>query len=263
MIRVAHHCSLMLLVVLLSLPCATCFAQEAIPAPDFLLKSIDDRDIGLASNPGKVIILNFWATWCPPCREEIPNLVDIFEANKEKGVEIIGISIDRDIEKVREFATINKITYPIALAEKSILEAYGGIQAVPTTFVIDSNHAIVNKFIGFQEKITFETEISKLLAPPPEVQPPSKVGSAPDVGFSSNTKILYSSTPASGTACNISASDTHYSYSSSTVPTNYSSASSTVSSASEPHSLFVPTSTDKLLSSPTASPATTRTTTDK
>lgn len=140
------------------------FAQEG-PAPAFTLKDLDGKDVQLSSFKGKIVVLDFWATWCPPCREEIPGFVSIQETYGDKGVQVIGVTVDKEADKVKTFVTSQKIGYPILFANKETLEAYGGIQSIPTTFIIDQEQKIVEKHIGFAEKSFFEEKIKALLKP--------------------------------------------------------------------------------------------------
>jgi len=153
---------IVLFLLLLLFGCSVSFGQTA-PAPDFTLKDVNDNDFTLSSLKGKVVILNFWAVFCPPCREEIPALIALYEEYHPKGVEIIGISVDREINQTKEFVKSNKINYPILFASREVLEAYGGIQAVPTTFFLDRNQNIVKTRKGYAEKSFFEDQIRELL----------------------------------------------------------------------------------------------------
>ncbi len=141
---------------------ANAFGQTGL-APDFTLKDLDGKDFSLSSLKGKVVILDFWAVYCPPCRDEIPSFINLYETYKEKGLEVIGVTVDREASKVKTFMETNKISYPILFSSKEILEAYGGIQAIPTTFIIDRNLKIVDKHVGFAEKSYFEEKIKPLL----------------------------------------------------------------------------------------------------
>lgn len=133
-------------------------------APDFTLKDIQDKDVKLSDFKGKVIILNFWATWCPPCRMEIPDLKKLYNFYKDKGLVIIGIAIDEDgKDSVVPFVKENKINYPILIGNMGVYRLYGGIRGVPTTFIINRQRKIVNTLVGYRDLRTFEYEIKKLL----------------------------------------------------------------------------------------------------
>ncbi|MDI6792749.1 MAG: TlpA disulfide reductase family protein [bacterium] len=134
-------------------------------APDFTLDKLEGGVLTLSDLVGKVVILDFWATWCPPCRMEIPGFVELYSKYKGKGVEIIGLSLDRQGESVvRSFAQQHQINYPLVMATPEIVMAYGGVQSIPTTFLIDRQGNIANRHIGFAAKDVFESEINALLA---------------------------------------------------------------------------------------------------
>jgi peroxiredoxin len=142
----------------------TACALKAGPAPGWDLKDLSGKSVKLSDFKGKVVILDFWATWCPPCRAEIPNFVALQTQYKDKGLVIVGISLDQGgPEVVSSFVKTQKINYPIVMGDEGVATAYGNIQAIPTTFVIDTNGNIVGRHEGFTEKSTFESEIQKLL----------------------------------------------------------------------------------------------------
>jgi len=135
------------------------------PAPDFNLKTLDGKSLQLSALKGKVVLLDFWATWCPPCREEIPHFKELYDQYRGKGLEIIGVALDDGGEKdVAPFARKNQINYPLSVTGAQELgQRYGGIRGIPTTFLIDKQGRIAKKYIGGQSKEVFETEIQALL----------------------------------------------------------------------------------------------------
>jgi peroxiredoxin len=133
-------------------------------APDFTLKSVDGKTIKLSDYKGKVVIIDFWATWCGPCRRGIPDLVSI-QTEFKNDLVIIGISLDAEktIKDVPEFVKSYKINYPIVYGDEKVVMAYGGIQSIPTAFVIDKNGNVVDRHIGLVSKDTYVTKIKELL----------------------------------------------------------------------------------------------------
>jgi peroxiredoxin len=133
-------------------------------APDFTLKDLDGQPFRLSDTKGKVVILDFWATWCPPCRMELPHFESLYREYKDKGLVIIGVSLDRGgAAAVKPFVETNEISYTILIGDQRITALYGGIRGIPTTFVIDRRGHIVEKFVGYRSKEVFESLIKKLL----------------------------------------------------------------------------------------------------
>jgi cytochrome c biogenesis protein CcmG, thiol:disulfide interchange protein DsbE len=142
------------------------FVRDPDPAPEFQLKTLDGKDISLADSRGKVILLNFWATWCGPCRAEIPSLIQLQKRYSDK-LQIIGLDVDdEDADDVRKVVTAEGINYPVALASPQVRMAYGGITALPTVFVINSEGRAVQKHVGLFNPALYETEIRALLQLP-------------------------------------------------------------------------------------------------
>lgn len=139
--------------------------KELKVAPDFELKSTEDKVVKLSDFKGKVVIIDFWATWCPPCRRGIPDLVAIKNEFGKKGVEVIGISVDAQntINEVKPFMKEYKINYPVAYADRKVVSAYGGISSIPTSFIIDQKGNIIANFVGLYPKETYVNAINKLL----------------------------------------------------------------------------------------------------
>ncbi|MGH9449501.1 MAG: TlpA family protein disulfide reductase [Terriglobia bacterium] len=135
-------------------------------APDFSLTDLDGQTISLANFRGKVVILDFWATWCGPCRMEIPGFVQLQQKYGPQGFQIIGVSMDNGPQPVREFYQQFHMNYPVAMGNEKLGELYGGIIGLPTTFVIGRDGRIYDKIPGAVEPGLFDTEIRTLLAAP-------------------------------------------------------------------------------------------------
>ena len=135
------------------------------PAPAFTLQDLNGKNVSLADLRGKVVILDFWATWCPPCVLEIPHFIELYEQYKDKGFAMVGISLDRaGISVVKSFVQKYQINYPILMTDGKVDKVFGGIPGIPTTFVIDSVGNIRQKYVGYRDKAVFETDIKTLLA---------------------------------------------------------------------------------------------------
>jgi thiol-disulfide isomerase/thioredoxin len=138
------------------------FARNPEMAPPFLLRDISGRIVSTADWKGKVVILNFWATWCPPCREEIPELVQLQAKYKDKLL-IVGASEDEDgPQRVQQFAQRYGMNYPIVMATRELIDNYGGVPALPTSFIIDPLGRVMMKHTGLYEYEVYEREIRAL-----------------------------------------------------------------------------------------------------
>ncbi len=133
-------------------------------APDFTLSSVSGKDVSLSDFKGKVVIVDFWATWCPPCRKGIPDLIELQNEYKDK-VAVIGISLDRENTKagVPSFVDRMGINYPVVYFNDKVIIDFGGVNAIPTTFIIDQNGNIVKKMVGLYPKSEYESKIKELI----------------------------------------------------------------------------------------------------
>ena len=133
-------------------------------APDFELRTIDGEVIKLSDYLGKIVIVDFWATGCCPCRMAIPDLVDLQNEYKDDLV-IIGISLDQPYtqQNLKPFIDSYGINYPIVLGTLEVIEAYGNIRGIPTSFIVNRDGEIVNKFTGYVPKSHYTTDIDRLL----------------------------------------------------------------------------------------------------
>lgn len=143
----------------------TATAQEGRrSAADFQLTDLQGKPVSLSALKGKVVLLDFWATWCPPCRMEIPHFKDLYAAYQEDGLEVVGLAVGDQADAVKKFMQENGVSYPVAMSSPAVERDYGGIRGIPTTFLIDKQGRIAKKYVGYQDKSVFEEEIQKLLA---------------------------------------------------------------------------------------------------
>ena len=139
-------------------------SEDYPDAPEFTLEDLNGNKISLSNLSGKVIFLNVWATWCAPCKREIPDFIEAYEQYKDKGLEIIGISVDRISQsKVLKFAEKYKINYPVAMITSKLTKDYGPFPAIPVTIIIDKNRKIRNRKIGMVNKGFVESWFLKLI----------------------------------------------------------------------------------------------------
>jgi len=138
--------------------------QAGDPAPALALRDLDGHALDLAGYRGKVVLLDFWATWCVPCREEIPHLIALQRRYGSRGLAIIGISMDDEEAPVREFRRKYGMNYPVAMGNVEVAERYGGILGLPVAFLIDRDGRIVRRYDGQQAAATFEKDITGRLA---------------------------------------------------------------------------------------------------
>jgi thiol-disulfide isomerase/thioredoxin len=142
------------------------FAAHPQDAPPFMAPDLDGQAISTAAWKGKVVLLTFWATWCPPCRAEIPMLIHLKDLYKDR-LEIVGVSLDDDpAAQVKSFTTSNRFNFPVVMATREIIRDYGGVPALPTTFVINPDGKVVQKHIGLYRSSVYEGEIRALLGLP-------------------------------------------------------------------------------------------------
>ena len=142
------------------------FVRNPDVAPEFQLEALDGQPLSLASARGKVILLNFWATWCGPCRAEIPDLIELQQKYKDH-LQIIGLTVDEDDANIiKQVVAQTGINYPVAMSPPEIRRKYGGIAALPTSFVLNTEGRVVQKHEGLRNPVLYETEIRALLGLP-------------------------------------------------------------------------------------------------
>jgi peroxiredoxin len=132
---------------------------------DFTVKDMNGESVKLSAFKGKVILLDFWATWCPPCKAEIPGFVELQEAYRDKGLQVVGVSVDDTPDKLKPFASEFKMNYPVlvGLERDDLQDAYGPMWGIPTTYLIARDGRICRKNSGMVGKAQYESDIKGLL----------------------------------------------------------------------------------------------------
>jgi len=137
-------------------------AEAGNPAPDFALQDVNGKDVSLADYKGNVIMVNFWATWCGPCKREIPDFVELQKTYGGKGLKIVGIALD-DPSEVNAFVKNERLNYDVLIGTDEVAMRYGNIRSIPTTFLVDREGKIVSSYVGLQPKEKWVSEIESLL----------------------------------------------------------------------------------------------------
>jgi peroxiredoxin len=134
-------------------------------APDFALQSLDGKTVHLSDYRGKAVLLNFWATWCAPCKIEMPWFVELQKQYGAEGLQILGVAMDDASPKeIGDFAKEMGVNYPVLIGKESVGDAYGGVQFLPDSFYIDRNGKVVDKVFGLKGRGEIEDGIKKIIA---------------------------------------------------------------------------------------------------
>ena len=139
-------------------------AQAPRPAPDFELKDIEGKVHHLSDYKGKVVVLNFWATWCPPCKKEIPDFIEMQKQYDSQGLQFLGIAMDDEgLDKVKPWVASHNVNYPVMLKEDKVVASYGEMSSIPVTYIIDRKGIIRQSITGMRTRAIFEKELMPLL----------------------------------------------------------------------------------------------------
>jgi thiol-disulfide isomerase/thioredoxin len=158
---------------------------QATLAPDFTLESLDGRSVRLSDLRGKAVLLNFWATWCTPCKIEMPWFIELQNQYGAQGLQIVGVAMDdASKEDIAKFAKDMGVNYPILIGKEAVGDQYGGVPALPETFFIGRDGKIVDKILGLRGKGDIVEDIKKAL----DTQQDTQHASAADVAVRSQNK---------------------------------------------------------------------------
>jgi thiol-disulfide isomerase/thioredoxin len=139
-------------------------AADTSLAPGFTLPDLQGTPTRLSDFRGKVVLLDFWATWCGPCRMEVPHFKELIAKYGDRGFVVLGVALDETgAEVVRPFVQKNEIRYPIVIGDQYTAGRYGGVGALPTTFLLDRQGRVVKKYVGYRDLEVFEEDIRPLL----------------------------------------------------------------------------------------------------
>ena len=159
--------------LIIAVACGICLLEHSLRrhptsvkgtfAPDFSLLQLNGQPLALSAYRGKVVLLDFWATWCDPCREEVPRFMDLQNKYGQEGLQIIGVSMDDSPDPVRDFCQRFRMNYPVVMGNAKIGELYGGVLGLPIAFIIARDGRIYAKHIGATDISVLEKEIVSLL----------------------------------------------------------------------------------------------------
>lgn len=146
-------------------PSAPAETDSTIPErlPSFSVTDLSGQEISPATFKGKVALIDFWATWCPPCRKEIPHFNKLYAEYRERGLIVIGLALDDKAAEVRKFMRQMPIAYPVALASSELQQQFGGIEVYPTAFLFDREGRVIKKYLGYIYPDEFDQDVKALL----------------------------------------------------------------------------------------------------
>ncbi len=141
---------------------------ERKPAPEFSLKDLNGKTVKLSDYRGKVVLLNFWATWCGPCKIEIPWFAEFEQKHKDQGFAVLGVSMDEEgWDVVKPFLEEHRVNYRVLMGSDQVAQLYGGVDSLPTSFIIDRDGRVASVHIGLVSKSDYQNEINALLSSQP------------------------------------------------------------------------------------------------
>jgi cytochrome c biogenesis protein CcmG, thiol:disulfide interchange protein DsbE len=153
-----------LLVVLATLLCSVASAMKVGDvAPDFTRADLSGKQLQLSKQRGKLVLLNFWASWCAPCREEMPTFSKWQQDWRAKGLQVIGVSMDDDVSEVKSFLAAHPVSYPIVMGDAKLAEHFGGVLGLPLSYLIDAQGRVVARYQGEADLKKMEAKVKELL----------------------------------------------------------------------------------------------------
>jgi thiol-disulfide isomerase/thioredoxin len=139
-------------------------AKDRQAAPDFTLKDASGQTVKLSQFKGKVVLLNFWATWCGPCKIEIPWFIAFEKQYKDRGFAVVGVAMDEDgWDVVKPYIETRQVNYRVVMGDDVVAQLYGGVESLPTTFLIDREGRVASVHIGLVSKSTYQHDIDLLM----------------------------------------------------------------------------------------------------
>jgi peroxiredoxin len=156
----------LLVAILLLGACLTALATDSLigrKAPEFTRKDLTGNTVDLGRMRGKVVLLNFWATWCAPCEIEMPAFVEWQRQYGGQGLQVVGVSMDDDVAPVRRLAAKLKLNYPVAMGDEDLGALYGGVLGLPLTYLIDGDGVVRARFQGESDLKAIEAQVKELL----------------------------------------------------------------------------------------------------